>query len=72
MQISDDDLDEFIEIIKAEHGVTLSRGDARAHATRLIELYDLIFRPLPWEADPTIPIPEWVQTRLDDLAQGAP
>ena len=70
MKIDDEDIDEFIEIIKKERGVTLSRDAARMHATRLLELYDLIFRPLPWEVDPTIPIPESVQTRLDDLARG--
>ena len=72
MQIDEKDIDEFIEIVKQERGITLSRDEARIHATRLLELYDLIFRPLRWEADPSIPIPESVQSRLDDLAQGAP
>lgn len=72
MQISDKRLDEFIEIIKKENGVTLSREEARMHATRLLDLYELIYRPLPWEADPTIPIPDWVQTLPDDPAPEAP
>lgn len=57
MQISEDSLAEFMTIHRTELGKDISRADALEMATRLINLYRLIYRPLPGEAgyDPMPP-----------------
>jgi len=42
MHISDEALDEFIEIYKAEFGDDISRSEASEMASRLIKLYKLL------------------------------
>jgi len=49
MQISDDALNEFMALYQAEFGKELSRQDALEMTTRLINLYLIIYRPLPGE-----------------------
>lgn len=49
MKISNTSLDEFIEIYQKEFGKEISREDALEMATRLINLYLIIYRPLPGE-----------------------
>lgn len=49
MKISNTSLDEFIEIYRKEFGKDISREDALEMATRLINLYLIIYRPLPGE-----------------------
>lgn len=49
MQITDDDLNEFMALYRAEFGREISRQDALEMATRLINLYVTIYRPLPGE-----------------------
>ena len=74
MQLSEEELDGFIEAVKVDLGIELPRAEARECATRLLELYKLIHRPLPWEADPSIPVPDWASDLLslpDDPAPGA-
>lgn len=56
MKISNTSLDEFIEIYQKEFGKEISREDALEMATRLINLYLIIYRPLPGErGDRTTP-----------------
>lgn len=47
MQLSDNDLDEFIEIYQKEFGKPLSRDGALEIATRLTSLYRIIMRQIP-------------------------
>ena len=47
MQISDEALNEFIAIYKAEFGEEISRRDASEMALRVLRLYDLLARKLP-------------------------
>lgn len=42
MELTDEDLTEFIEIWKDEFKEDLSLGDARHHASQLLELYMLL------------------------------
>ena len=59
MQISDDALDEFITLYQAEFGKDISREDALEMAIRLLNLYQLIMRPLPHErSDRATPLSE--------------
>ena len=51
MQISDESLTEFINLYHAEFGKEITRQDALEMATRLINLYQIIYRPLPTELD---------------------
>ncbi len=44
MQLSDDDIQEFIEIWKKEFGETISVDDARRHATQLLTLFRSVAR----------------------------
>lgn len=56
MQISDDDLNEFMALYRTEFGKEISRQDALEVTTRLINLYLIIYRPLPGErGDRTMP-----------------
>lgn len=47
MQISDDALDEFIAIYRAEFGEEISHKDASEMALRVLTLYELLARQLP-------------------------
>ena len=47
MQISEDALNEFIAIYKAEFGEDISRKDASEMALRVLKLYELLERQLP-------------------------
>lgn len=49
MQITDDDINEFMASYQAEFGKEISRQDALEMTTRLINLYLIIYRPLPGE-----------------------
>jgi hypothetical protein len=51
MQISDNALDELSTLYQAEFGKGISREDALEMATRLVNLYEIIYRPLPHELD---------------------
>ncbi len=49
MQISDERIIEFIEIYRAEFEKDISREHTLEMSTRLINLYLMIYRPLPGE-----------------------
>ena len=49
MRVSDDTLDEFMALYRAEFGKDISREDSLEMAIRLVNLYQLIMRPLPDE-----------------------
>ncbi len=49
MQISDEDLKEFMALYEREFGEQLARSKASEMATRLINLYMLLAKPLPSE-----------------------
>ena len=49
MRVSDDTLDEFMALYQAEFRKDISREDALEMAIRLVNLYQLIMRPLPDE-----------------------
>lgn len=63
MELGDDDIREFADLWKQEFGETLSQGDARYHASQLMELYAALARPLEEarpesrQAEPTTPHP---------------
>lgn len=42
MRISDERLDEFIEIHRKKHGVILDREEAYAEASRLLKLVEIV------------------------------
>jgi len=70
MELSDSDLEDFIEIVKHEYGMDLSREHAQIHAQLLLNLYELIRRPLlnemtskppaenPGQTPRDVPVPE--------------
>lgn len=47
--LDDQDIHEFIQIYEGEFGETLAPGDARALATSLMGLYELLAKPLAGE-----------------------
>ena len=49
MQIGDEAFKEFMALYHAEFGKEISRQDALEMTTRLINLYLIIYRPLPGE-----------------------
>jgi len=49
MQSDDKELEEFMALYQTEFGKEISRQDALEMATRLINLYLTIYRPLPGE-----------------------
>ncbi len=49
MQIDDEAFKEFMALYRAEFGKEISRQDALDMTTRLINLYLIIYRPLPGE-----------------------
>ncbi|HEY4505845.1 MAG TPA: hypothetical protein VJJ24_00065 [Candidatus Paceibacterota bacterium] len=55
MPINKKSIEEFRTLYQEEFGKYLSEEDALEMATRLIELYQLIYRPLPGERGTTQP-----------------
>ena len=51
MQISDEDLEEFMRLYTAEFGEALSKADASEIAGRFVDLYTLLAEPLPSEQE---------------------
>lgn len=51
MQISDEDLEEFIRLYAAEFGEQLSKAEASEIAGRFVDLYTLLAEPLPSEQE---------------------
>ena len=49
MQIGDESLTEFMALHREEFGKEISRQDALEMATRVVNLYLLVYRPLPGE-----------------------
>jgi hypothetical protein len=49
MQIADEDLAEFMRLYKTEFGEDVSVDEAREMARNLLDLYELLARPLPHE-----------------------
>ena len=49
MQVSNDSLNEFMALYRAAFGKDISQQDALEMAARLINLYLIIYRPLPGE-----------------------
>ncbi len=60
MQLTEKDLNEFIDIYQTEFGKPLSHEAALEMATRLITLYKIIMRPIPLDrmpvSNPEIPL----------------
>ena len=55
MQISDEALNEFIAIYKTEFGEEIRREDANEMALRVLRLYELLERKLPYGKTTTSP-----------------
>lgn len=53
MQISREALDEFKKIYEEEFGEVISDAEALEMGQRLISLFEIIYRPLPSELDPS-------------------
>lgn len=51
MQLTQDDLREFIELWREEFGETISEGEARHYASRLLELAHLLSQRPPQATD---------------------
>jgi len=51
MQISDEDLEEFMRLYTAEFGQQLSKAEASEIAGRFVDLYMLLAEPLPSEQE---------------------
>lgn len=51
MQISNSDLEEFTTIYRTEFKKGISKQDALEMATRLVNLYQMIYRALPGEKE---------------------
>jgi len=49
MRLSKEALEEFKQIYKEEFGEDLTDAEAEEMATRVMRLYELLFRPLPSE-----------------------
>lgn len=47
MELTDEDIREFIDAWKKDFGETISTAEARKHASALMELCLLLARPLP-------------------------
>lgn len=52
MTVSDECLNEFIQLWEQAYGERLDIGEARSIATPLVRLYRFIMRPLPEGASP--------------------
>ena len=55
MQLTDDDLREFSAIWQREFNEELTIAAAREHASRLLELYAVLAKPLPPDQDASEP-----------------
>jgi hypothetical protein len=53
MQLSEEELDEFIQIYKKEYGEDISHAEGRKITFRLLTLYELLARKVPEEQYPT-------------------
>lgn len=51
MQITDEDLQEFMRLYTAEFGEDLSKAEASEIAGRFVDLYMLLSEPLPSERE---------------------
>jgi hypothetical protein len=49
MQITNDNLNEFIVLYRAEFGKDISQKDALVMATRLVNLYLIVYHPISGE-----------------------
>ena len=49
MQISDETIEEYIQIYEEDFGKKLSVAEAREIITRVVILYEVLYRPLPGE-----------------------
>ena len=47
MQLSDASIQEYIQLYREDFGKELTIGEARAIATRLVTLYELLCQPFP-------------------------
>ena len=65
MKHTDEAMHEFMEIYKAEFGKELSPQEALEMVTRLVNLYQIIYRPLPEELNSMQPSEE---LRAPDVA----
>lgn len=52
MELTDDDIAEFIDAWRAEFDEEISPGDARIRAGQVLELFLLLHSPLPGEEQP--------------------
>jgi len=57
MQVTDDEINEFIAICREAFHQDLSVPEAREIATRFLHLLDILARPLPTEGSPGVPCP---------------
>lgn len=51
MQISDETIEEYIQIYEEDFGKKLSVAEAREIITRVVILYEVLYRPLPGEQE---------------------
>ncbi|MDP2655080.1 MAG: hypothetical protein Q8P17_00755 [bacterium] len=73
MKINDETLNEFMTLYRTEFGKDISQQDALEMATRLINLYLIIYRPLPGErGDKTTPPSEDHQNPFSSLSESRP
>ena len=73
MKINDEALEEFIALYRAEFKKDISREDALEMAMRLVNLYLLIYRPLPGErGDKATPPSEDHQNPVSSLSGTRP
>lgn len=47
MDLTEEDISEYVTLWKEEFGEDISRADARHSASQFLELYSLLSRPLP-------------------------
>lgn len=55
MQLSDEEVKEYIELYREDFGEELTPVAAREVITRLIVLFELLCKPLPAESPPSAP-----------------
>ncbi len=73
MKINDDALEEFMVLYRAEFKKDISREDALEMATCLVNLYLIIYRPLPGErGDNATPLSEDHQNPVSSLSESRP
>jgi hypothetical protein len=71
MQIRDEALTEFMALYRAEFGKEIPRQDAVEMATRLVNLYLTIYRPLPGELSDAVTRPPEDRRDPDAASQDA-